>query len=136
MSVGKLIGERSPTDVPVSDGSGKKSEKIDFTTHQIVLDVSGGDMLLLPSGFIGTPIERPALAALFRPDGSIAVHSQSEDKANEVRKDINSTYIHEIKESDKERKRFPGFGLPGMMGSMMGGGMGSRMGGMGGGGPR
>ena len=72
-----------------------------------------------------------------QPDGTIAVHSQSEDEVNEVRKDINATYIHEIKESDKERKSSQGSGYMGM-GSMMGGGMGGRgmMGGGMGGGPR
>jgi hypothetical protein len=124
-TVGDLIGEYRPTDVPVSDGTGKKSEKIDFTTHQIVLDVGGGDLQLLPPGFVGTPIERPALAALLRPDGSIAVHSQAEDEANEVRQDINSTYNKEIAESSKKRKRgqSQGMGSSSMMG-MMGGGMG------------
>ncbi len=58
-SVGELIGERRTAPVPVSDGSGKKTVPIDFTTHQIVLDVSGGGYQQLPAGFNGPPIERP-----------------------------------------------------------------------------
>ncbi len=139
-SVGELIGERSIAEVPVSDGSGKKSEKIDFTTHQIVLDVAGGDLQLLPPGFVGAPFQRPALAALLRPDGSITVHSESEDLANEVRSDIESTYHKEISESSKKRKNSQGSGFSGMMGGgMMGGGMmggGMMGGGMGGSGRR
>ena len=136
-TVGELIGERRRSDVPVSDGTGKKSEKIDFTTHQIVLDVGGGDLQLLPPGFVGTPIERPALATLLRADGSISVHSQSEDEANEVRKDIDATYNREIEESGKKRENSQGSAYANMMGGMMGGGMmgGGMMGGgmMGGG---
>ncbi|MGP0068373.1 MAG: hypothetical protein ACLQGP_32845 [Isosphaeraceae bacterium] len=132
-SVGGLIGERRRTDVPVSDGSGKKSEPIDFTTHQLVVDVTGGEMQLLPPGFVGTPIERPALTVLLRPDGSVAVHNEAEDLANEVRKDIDSTYRHEIEQSNKKRKNSQGSGYSSMMGGgMMGGGM--RGGGMMGGG--
>jgi len=129
-TVGDLIGERKRTDVPVSDGTGKKTEPIDFTTHQVVLDVSGGDLQLLPPGFTGPPIERPALAALLRPDGSITVHSQADDEANEVRKDIETTYNKEIAESNKKRKRGKSQGagssmMQNMMQGMMGG-MGGR----------
>ena len=132
-SIGELIGERRTHPVPVSDGSGKKTVPIDFTTHQIVLDVSGGGFQQLPNGFVGPPIARPALAALLRPDGTIAVHYQSDDEVNEVRKDIQSTYDHEIASSTKERKSSQGLGYQGMMGGR--GGMGGMMGGsmMGGG---
>ena len=36
---GEVIGEPRTADIPVSDGSGKKSKTIDFNSHQIVLDV-------------------------------------------------------------------------------------------------
>ncbi len=120
-TVGELIGDFRKDEVPVSDGSGKKSEPIDFTTHQVVLDVSGGGKpLLLPSGIVGPPITRPTLATLLRPDGSIAVHGQPDDVANEVRKDIEANYRHEIEQSDKKREHSSGSGMSGMMQSMMG----------------
>ena len=96
---------------------------IDFSTRQIVLDVAGGGYQDLPSGMVGTPIERPVFAALLRRDGSIAVHSQADDLDNEVRKDIEANYFHELEESNKARKSSRGSGYSGMMGSMMGGGM-------------
>ena len=123
-TVGGLIGEFGRAEVPVSDGSGKKVVPIDFTTHQIVLDLSGGGKpLMLPSGIIGPPIDRPALTTLLRPDGSIAVHVQADDEANEVRKDIAANYKHEIDQSSKKRENSQGAGMsgmmPGAMGSMM-----------------
>ncbi len=120
---GEIIGEPRTAEVPVSDGSGKKSKTIDFTTHQIVLDASGGGLQSLPGGMVGPALERPVLTLLLRPDGSVAVHNEADDFANEVRKDIKANYDQEIKESGKERKNSVGTGMMGMMG-MMGGGMG------------
>ncbi len=122
---GEIIGEPRSAEVPVSDGSGKKSKTIDFTTHQIVLDASGGELQQLPGGMVGPPLERPVLTLLLRPDGSVAVHNEADDFANEVRKDIKANYDQEIKESSKERKNSVGAGMMGMMGMMSG--MGGRM---------
>ena len=58
---------------------------------------------VLPAGFVG-PRSNVRLATLLRADRSISVHSQSEDEANEVRKDIDATYNREIEESSKKRK--------------------------------
>jgi hypothetical protein len=126
-TVGDLIGEFKRKEVPVSDGSGKKLEPIDFTTHQIVLDLSGGGKpLLLPAGLVGPPIDRPVLATVLRPDGSIAVHGQPDDEANEVRKDMEANYHREIEQSSKKRENSQGKGtsdmMQSMMQSMMGGG--------------
>jgi hypothetical protein len=126
---GEIIGELRVAEIPVSDGSGKKSKNIDFTTHQIVLDAAGGGYQQLPAGMTGPIIERPAMALLLRPDGSVAMHQEAEDFANEVRKDIKANYDHEIAQSNKERKNSVGSGMMGMMGrmmGMMGGGMGGR----------
>ena len=132
-SPGEVIGEPRTADVPVSDGSGKKSKTIDFTSHQIVLDVFAnkktGGYQQLPAGFIGAPIVKPALALLLRPDGSVVVHNEADDEANDVRKDIDSNYKHELSQSTKKRERSTGSGMMGMMGMMGGNGM---MGGRGG----
>jgi hypothetical protein len=131
---GELLGEIRTAPVPVSDGTGQKSHPIDFNSHQIVLDISGG-YDPLPPGMLGGPIERPGLALLLRPDGSVMVHNEAEDSVNAVRKDIADNYKHELAMSKKART--PGSGYMGMMGGMMGGGMmgGGMMGGgmMGGG---
>jgi len=143
---GEVIGEPRTAAIPVSDGSGKQSHTIDFNSRQIVLDLYVNKNRRdppplwgkqpLPPGFDGPPIERPALALLLRPDGSVVVHSEVDDLANDVRKDIKANYDYEIGQSTKQRKSSVGMGMMGMMGAMGGmGGMGGRMmgGGMGGG---
>lgn len=122
---GEILGELKTAAVPVSDGTGKKSVPIDFNSHQIVLDIDGGyHPLPASAGLLGGPVEKPGYALLLRPDGSVVVHSETEDYANDVRKDIASNYKHEIDMSNKKRKRSTGSGYMGMMGGgMMGGGM-------------
>ncbi len=96
---------------------------VDFSTHQIVLDVAGGGYQNLPSGMVGTA-HRTARARGLAPARWIdGVHSQADDLDNEVRKDIEANYFHELEESNKKRKSSRGSGYSGMMGSMMGGGM-------------
>jgi hypothetical protein len=119
VGVGEVIGEPRTDAVPRSDGSGKKSELIDFSSRQIVLDVVGGGYQNLPSGMLGPPIERPVLAALLRPDGAMVLHSQADDIGNEVRKDIEANYSHEIEQSSKKRESSRGSGYGGMTGGMM-----------------
>jgi hypothetical protein len=131
---GEVIGDVSTADIPTSEGTGKKSKPIDFNTHQIVLDTAGG-IQPLPSQFVGGALERPALALLLRPDGSVLARGQPDDVSNEVRKDIERNYAREIKESNKKRENSMGSGYGSMgYGGMMGGGMGygGMMGGPGG----
>jgi hypothetical protein len=134
-SPGEVIGEVRTRDVPVSDGSGKKSKSIDFFTRQIVVDTSGG-LMPLPAGMPGAAIQRPALALLLKSDGTVMAHTEADDANNEVRKDIERNYAREIKDSSKERKNAMGSGYGGMMQMMMGGGGASGYGGMLGGGRR
>ena len=136
---GEEIGEPGSAMIPSSDGTKPKSSLIDFNSRQFVLDVIAnkktGGYQHLPSGFIGPPIEKPAIALLLRPDGSVAVHTEADDFVNEVRRDIDTNYKQEVKESGKRRESSTGMGMGGMMGGgMMGGGM--RGGGMGGAGMR
>jgi len=129
--VGEVIGEfRSSEEVPSSEGKGKQRVPIDFNSRQIVLDVSGGGLQNLPSGMAGPSIERPAWAALLRPDtGAMVVHSQADDVVNEVRQDIESNFRHELEQSGKKRENSWGSGYGGMMQGMMGGMMRGMMGG-------
>jgi hypothetical protein len=121
--VGDVIGDERRGDVPSSDGSGKQSTMIDFSTRHIVLDLDGGDYLKVPEALGNLAIERPAYAALLRRDGAMVVHNQADDFANEFRKDTEANYHHEIEQSDKERKSSRGSGYSRLMGGMMGGGM-------------
>ena len=127
-SPGEVIGEPRTAEIPVADGTGKKSKVIDFNSHQIVLDVIGnkktGGYQHLPTGFVGPPIARPALALLLRPDGTVILHNEADDEANDVRKDIDANYRHELSLSTKKRESGVGMGMMGMMGGgMMGGAM-------------
>ena len=130
-----MIGEPRSAEIPVSDGSGKKSKTIDFNSRQILLDIFANKKTNgyqpLPAGFVGPPIPKPALSLVLRPDGSVVLHNEADDEANDVRKDIEVNYKEEIKQSSKKRERGTGMG---MMGGMMGGGMmgGGMMGGRGG----
>ena len=137
-SPGEVIGEVSSADIPTSEGTGKKIKPVDFNTHQIVLDAEGGQQPL-PSGFAGGALDRPALALLLRPDGSVLARSQTEDLNNEIRKDMERNYAREVKDSNKKRENSMGSGYGGMMGGyggMMGGYGGGMMGGSMGGGRR
>ena len=65
-----------------------------------------GGYQYLPAGFVGPPITRPAVALVLRPDdGSVMLHNQADDEANEVRRDIDANYKHEISLSTKKRKQ-------------------------------
>jgi hypothetical protein len=113
-SAGEIIGEVSSADVPTSEGTGKQIKQVDFNTRQIVLDVRGG-LHPLPPGFLGGPLENPALTLLLRPDGSVLARSQADDFNDEVRKDIQRNYEREVRESSRKRENSLGTGYGGMM---------------------
>lgn len=120
---GEIIGEVRTADIPVSDGTGKKSKPVDFNSHQLVLDVDGG-FQTLPADFPGNVITRPALALLLRGDGSVILRDEADDRPDEVRRDVDANYKRELKESDKVRANSMGDGYGEMMDpSMMGGEM-------------
>ena len=58
---GEIVGEyRKSVDIPSSEGTGKKRRPIDFNSHQVVLDTSGGDQLPPPipaaTGRVSVPV--------------------------------------------------------------------------------
>ena len=65
----------------------------------------------------------PRWPCCLRPDGAVIVRDEADDRIDAVRKDIESNYKREIKESTKERTSSMGSGYGGMMGSGSGGGM-------------
>ena len=89
-----MIGEPRTADIPVSDGTGKKSKTIDFNSHQILLDVFAnkktGGYQQLPAGFVGPPIVKPSSPCFCAPMASVVLHNEADDEANDVRKDIDS----------------------------------------------
>jgi hypothetical protein len=106
---GGVVGEAASTAIPVIDGSDKKSltRRVDFTSHHVVLDVSGGDQPMPQVGAQGNRFEVPATALMVRPDGSVILRDQSADAPDPVRKDIEENYAREKEESNRRRAGGP-----------------------------
>ncbi|OJW15597.1 MAG: hypothetical protein BGO49_15190 [Planctomycetales bacterium 71-10] len=126
-AAGEFVGMGPPlsTAVPTSDGTGQKNQRVDFNSRMMVVDVQGG-FKPLPADFPGNVIPRPAATLLLRPDGAVELRDEADDRLDEVRKDVESNYKRELKESDKVRSNSMGSGYEMMMGGMegmMGGGM-------------
>jgi len=117
---GEIIGDVRSTDLPIPDTTGKKAltKKIDFNSHQLVLDVMGGDQPIPPLG-PGTAgkLPVPALSLVVRPDGSVVVRNQANDLQDQVRKDMANNYNRGLK--DVERKKNEVRGGPGGYDSAM-----------------
>jgi hypothetical protein len=111
-SPGEIVGEPTTVRIPTSDGTGTKSSNLDFTSHQILLDVIG-EPEPLPPGIPGAPLNVPVVALMLRPDGALVIHNQADDQINEVRKDMYANYQREIEESKKERQSSMGDGYRG-----------------------
>ena len=87
---------------------GEKTKPIDFNSHQIVLDVDGGWQPHAAGLRRRRPPDVPAVALLMRPDGSVVVRNEADDRHDQVRKDIENNYKRELEESNKERAKFDG----------------------------
>jgi hypothetical protein len=101
---GEIVGNVASTAVPVSDGSGQQTKRIDFNSHEIVLDTTGGTQPVPPLGAGNAPLTVPATSLLVRPDGAVVLRNQADDLHDEVRKDTDANYQRELKESDKKRE--------------------------------
>ncbi|HMB08689.1 MAG TPA: hypothetical protein VKP69_33780 [Isosphaeraceae bacterium] len=107
---GEIVGELRTADVPASDGTGKKPMKIDFNSHEVVLDTTGGYQPLPPLGVGGAPLAVPVTSLLVHPDGTVVLRNQADDLHDEVRKDTASNYERELNESDRKRENSLGSG--------------------------
>ncbi|MEA2500605.1 MAG: hypothetical protein QOD01_716, partial [Actinomycetota bacterium] len=111
-SPGEIIGEVKSADLPILDAAGKKpqSMRVNFNSHQLVLDVMGGNlpMPVPPLGpNLGSQFAAPGMAFVVRRDGSVAVRSQASDVSDQVRKDIVDNYIRTLKDLEKKRPAAP-----------------------------
>ena len=79
------------------------------------------DISIFPRDSSVLPSLKPALALVLRPDGSVVLHNEADDEANDVRRDIETNYKHEINQSTKKRERRHGLGHDGHDGRQMGG---------------
>jgi hypothetical protein len=113
---GEIIGELSNVVVPIVDETGKKlpvNRRVDFNSHQFVLDVMGGDQPIPPLGpGTGGRLAVPALALVVRRDGAVVIRSQANDVHDQVRKDMADNFARELKaaEDEKKKKDRPGGG--------------------------
>ena len=109
---GQIVGEARSTPIPSSEGTGPTRRTIDYNSHQILLDESGGDQPLSQVG-VGGKLDVPALSLLLRKDGTVMLRNEAFDKTDPVRQDIFDNYKREIDESNKARQSSNGM----MMGS-------------------
>ena len=135
---GEVVGEPKNTQIPYSEGEKSKTRLVDYNSHQMVLDTSGGLKPIAQVGATGAPLDVPATTLLMRSDGTILVRNESFDQPDAVRKDMAETYKRELTESGKLRESSQGRNSSGSRGRKMGGmgGMGGMDGGMRGGGRR
>ena len=111
---GEIVGEyRKSVDIPSSEGTGKKSAPIDFNSHEVVLDASGGDQLPPPIPGATGRVSVPVNVLLVRADGSVILRGQSFDVNDEVRKNIVDNYKRELEDSNKKRESSMGSSYPG-----------------------
>jgi hypothetical protein len=139
VSPGTFVGQTANALVPIEGEEKPKTISVDFNSRQLLCDSLGGLFPVQSLGVVGAPLEAPAVALLLKPDGTLAVRNQAEDRGDDQLRFMTESYRLSI--SDKQNKKQQGGmmglgsggGYPGMggEGGMMGSGMMS--GGMGGG---
>jgi hypothetical protein len=106
---GEIIGEYRSAEVPSTDNGVTKThpKRIDFNSHQFVLDVIGGDQPIpaLGPGASGGRLAVPAVTLLVRPDGAVVVRNQASDLHDQVRKDMADNYNRQLKAAEDEKKK-------------------------------
>jgi hypothetical protein len=104
---GAIIGDLQSTEIPTSEGTGTTRSRVDFNSHQIVLDALGGEKPV-PRALDTGRFETPALSAVVRSDGTVVIRNQAFDATDEVRKNIDENYKRELEESNKKRETSSG----------------------------
>ncbi len=110
---GFIVGEYGQVQMPSSEGGGAKPSMIDFNSRAIVLDTLGGAEKLPEIGVQRNAFTMPVLAMVVEPDGSVVVRSQSIDKTDEVRRDMDANYRQALDDSGKTRQAGGGIGAGG-----------------------
>jgi hypothetical protein len=105
---GELIGEVRSAEVPIIKNGvpTNVSQRIDFNSHQLVLDVMGVDLPIPPLGpGTGGRLTAPVVALVVRPDGAVVIRNQASDLRDQVRKDMLDNYNRKVKEADEAKKK-------------------------------
>jgi len=117
---GDIIGDRTSVRIPSTDGTKDKSKPVDFDSHTLVLDTTGGSQPIPREVGVPGRLEEPVISLLFRPDGTVVLRNQVNDVQDDVRKTIDANYKRELAESGKKRESSLGNAAgPGMMMNMM-----------------
>jgi hypothetical protein len=125
---GDIVGKKDFAAIPKYTGekASVSSSPIDFTSHQIVVDATGGRELLTALNLPGPALDDPARALVMRPDGLLVLHDEARDRLNGDMIDMKASYdemLDAIRKDKVKKRKFtdmPGYGS----GSMMGGGSG------------
>jgi hypothetical protein len=114
---GQFVGRPAQREVAVEGEDRPQNKVINLQSRQLVLDTMGGQTpvqnLGLPSTF-----ELPAVVAVLRPDGTIALHNQSTDATDEQLMFMRESYRLSISNELNKKDRGNDIGM--MYGGMMG----------------
>ena len=79
---------------------------IDYNSHQILIDETGGDQPLSQLG-VGGKLDVPCISLLLRPDGSVRCRNEAFDLPDAVRKDIEELRPRDrgIEQEERARER-------------------------------
>ena len=121
-SPGDIIGSKHGIAVPDPKKPDlRKTQQYDFTSRQILADVSGGERPPSALQALGTPrFSTPAFALVVRNDGLLVIRDQTTDAGNGEMKEMADIYAEIMKEIGAPKKK----GSSSMMGGMGEGGMG------------
>ena len=104
---GQIIGEPANASVPKPNTNQRESRKIDFTSHQLVVDTTGGRESLAALNIAGPALEDPVRALVMRPDGTLVLRDQARDSVDGEMKEMKDIYqeILDLIKAPKNKKR-------------------------------
>jgi hypothetical protein len=125
---GEFIGKPADRLVAQEGEDEPKSETINFQSRELVIDTMGGQQPVQNLSVGGRPLsgsfEIPAVVAVLRPDGTLALHNQAVDATDEQLTFMRESYNLSISNELNKKSRGNDMGM-----MMMGGGMSGMMGG-------
>jgi hypothetical protein len=124
---GQVIGEKRGALVPGEPGKDLKSQNIDFTSRQILLDTPSGGERSVAAIDPRARFEAPAQALVMKSDGTLVLRDQARDAHAPEVAQVKHIYQQSIDEAKAGKKKKSGGRMGGMMG--MGGSGGGGMGG-------
>ena len=120
-SPGEFIGDFERSLIAVEGEEEPENRTIDFLSRQLVVDAMGGDRPVQSLALTGN-FTIPSVVAMLQPDGSIAIHNQSVDAADDQLAFAQESYRLSISKELNKKSQGNDMGMMGMMGSggMMG----------------